>query len=76
MSNITAEYVILGLAAVALLSAFGIFIIAPAWISYGRYWEKLVASFLSIYILAALICIGVGLGLLVVYYWDTISSIF
>ena len=57
----TTEYV-LGAAGLVALIAFLWTIMAPAWASYGRLWERVAASFLSIYIGAALIGIGVAAG--------------
>ncbi len=45
-------------------------IAAPAWQCYGRVWEKLAASFLTLFILATLLGIGAGLGLAVVWTYD------
>lgn len=44
-------------------------ILAPAWSSYTRLWERLAATVLSLYVLAVLVGIGVGGALVVVYYW-------
>lgn len=41
----------------------------PAWQSYWRVWERIGAVFLSLYVLAAFIGIGAGLGALVVWLW-------
>ncbi len=43
-----------------------IFIVIPAWSSYGRWWERFAASFLTIYVLAALVGVGAVIGLAVV----------
>ena len=45
-------------------------IVAPAWQCYGRVWEKLAASFLTLFILATLLGIGTGIGLAVVWTYD------
>lgn len=60
--------------AVAGAGAFGLalyagLILAPAWTSYSRLWERLAASILSLYVLAVLVGIGVAGALAVVYYW-------
>ena len=47
-----------------------VFIVAPAWGSYGRAWEKLAASFLTVFILAALLMVGIVLGAAVVWTYD------
>jgi len=45
-------------------------IVSPAWRCYGRLWEKLAASFLTLFILATLIGIGAAIGLAVVWTYD------
>ena len=45
-------------------------IVTPAWQCYGRVWEKLAASFLTLFILATLLGIGAGIGLAVVWTYD------
>jgi hypothetical protein len=45
-------------------------ILAPAWQCYGRLWEKLAASFLTLFILATLLGIGGAIGLAVVWTYD------
>jgi hypothetical protein len=45
-------------------------ILAPAWQCYGRMWEKLAASFLTLFILATLLGIGGAIGLAVVWTYD------
>jgi hypothetical protein len=44
-------------------------ILAPAWTSYTRLWERLAASVLSLYVLAVFVGIGVAGALVVVYNW-------
>jgi hypothetical protein len=46
--------------------------VVPAWTSYSRLWERLVALVASVYVLAAFVLAGVGLGALVLYYYDEI----
>ena len=46
-------------------------ILIPAWRCYGRVWEKIAASFLSLFILATLLGIGTAIGLAVVWTYDT-----
>ena len=52
-------------------AGFIAFILVPAWDSYGRVWEKLAASFLSLFILATLLGIGAAIGLAIVWSYDT-----
>jgi hypothetical protein len=60
-----------GVAAAAAIVGYVAFILAPAWSSYGRLWERLAASVLTVYILAALLGLGVALGFAVVYSYDS-----
>jgi hypothetical protein len=69
------EYYLFGAAALVSLLAFVGLILVPALSSYGRPWEKLAASFLSLFVLAALIIAGVLLGVLVFYNWDKIQDV-
>jgi len=46
------------------------FILLPAWQAYGRLWEKIAASFLSLFILATLMGAGAGLGFAIVWSYD------
>ena len=51
------------------LALFVGLILAPAWVSYARAWERVAASILSLYVLGVLVGAGVLAGLAVVYYW-------
>jgi hypothetical protein len=42
----------------------------PAWRCYGRLWEKVAASFMTLFILATLLGIGAAVGLAVVWTYD------
>jgi hypothetical protein len=46
-------------------------ILVPAWRCYGRLWEKIAASFLTLFILATLLGVGAAIGLAVVWTYDT-----
>jgi hypothetical protein len=46
-------------------------ILVPAWRCYGRVWERLAASFMTLFILGTLLGIGVAVGLVVVWTYDT-----
>jgi hypothetical protein len=70
------EYYLFGAAGLVSLVAFGGLILAPALGSYGRTWEKFAAAFLSLFVLAALVMAGLGVGLYVFYHWDKISQWF
>ncbi|GAC1326667.1 MAG: hypothetical protein NVSMB25_26130 [Thermoleophilaceae bacterium] len=47
------------------LSGYAVLILAPAWRSYGRIWERLAAGALTLYLLLTLMVIGVVLGLVI-----------
>ena len=68
------EYYLFGIAGLLSLSAFVGLILAPALGSYGRPWEKLVAGFLSLFVLAALVLIGLVIGVVIFLNWDKIHS--
>jgi len=67
MGSLSTETIVIGAAAAACAMAWAVFILAPAWTSYGRMWERVAASFLTIFILATLLGIGVVVGLVVVW---------
>jgi hypothetical protein len=76
MDSETLTYVILASAGGTILGAYGYLILAPAWTAYGRTWEKLAASVLSLFVLAAFAATGLVAGLVIVYFWDSIIGIF
>ncbi|MGI8595712.1 MAG: hypothetical protein ACR2LY_00265 [Thermoleophilaceae bacterium] len=65
MSSIEIALLLGGL---VVLAGYGGLILAPAWTSYGRVWEKLAASFLSLFMLVTLVALGVAVGLVV--FWS------
>jgi hypothetical protein len=69
------EYYLFGGAGVVSLLAFAALILVPAIGSYGRTWEKATAALLSVFVLMALLMIGVALGVLIVYFWPDITRI-
>lgn len=72
LQKIQNEYVLFGVTGVVCLAAFVGLILVPAVSSYGRIWEKAVAGLLSVFVLAALVVIGVVLGLVVVLEYNTL----
>ena len=56
------------------LIAYIAFILVPAWGAYSRIWQRLAASFLTIYVLAAFIILGAAGGAAIIYFWDRIGS--
>jgi hypothetical protein len=76
LQKIENEYLLFGIAGLISLVAFVGLILIPALGAYGRIWEKAAVSVLSIFVLAALILVGVVIGLLVVYYYNDIANFF
>jgi hypothetical protein len=74
VAKIGPEYLLFGGAGLVSLVAFVGLILAPALSSYGRAWEKVAASFLSLFVLLALVLIGILIGLIVVYYYTDIRD--
>ena len=69
------EYYLFGGAGAISLLAFMALILVPAIGSYGRTWEKATAALLSLFVLVALLFLGVAIGVLIVYFWDDITRI-
>ena len=75
LTKIGNQYLLYGGAGLIVLVAFVSLILVPALSSYGRVWEKAAAGFVSLFVLAALVVIGVMIGLFVVYYYNDISDL-
>jgi len=69
MSNQTITYLVGAVLGVLGLAAFGAWVIVPAVSAYRRPLERAAAVILSLYVLAALLGIGVLVGALVVFEW-------
>jgi hypothetical protein len=74
LAKIGTEYWLFGGAGLVSLAAFVGLILVPTIGSYGRAWEKVAASFLSLFVLVALVSIGLVIGLLIVYYYNDIRD--
>lgn len=70
------EYYLFGAAGLVSLAAFVGLILVPALGSYGRGWEKFAAGFVSLFVLAALVLVGVLAGGAIFYYWNDITDFF
>jgi hypothetical protein len=70
MSDLTSTELTIGLAAGLVGACYIFLILMPAWRCYGRVWEKIAASFLTLFILASLLGAGAALGLAVVWSYD------
>jgi len=70
MSNQTWTYIAIGSAAGVSLIAWVALVLVPAWTSYSRVWERLAATVLSLYVLAAFVMVGLLLGGGFLWYFD------
>jgi hypothetical protein len=68
--DLTTTELALALAAGVVGASYIAFILVPAWESYGRLWERVAASFLTLFTLATLLGIGASIGLLIVWSYD------
>jgi hypothetical protein len=75
LEKIENEYLLFGVAGLVALAAYVGLILVPAVSSYGRLWEKAAAGFLSLFVLAALVLVGVVLGLVVVWQYNEIIEV-
>ena len=63
-------YIVVGVAALLSLVAWVLLIAVPAWRSYWRLRERILALVMSVYVLAAFMGAGVGVGGAVLWYYD------
>jgi hypothetical protein len=75
LAKIGTEYLLFGGAGLISLIAFTALILVPAVGSFGRTWEKATAVLLALFVLLALVLLGIALGVLVVYFWDDITEL-
>lgn len=69
MSNQSVTYLVGACLGVFGLAAFCTFVLAPAITAYRRPMERVAVVILSLYVLAALVGVGVLLGALIVFEW-------
>ena len=74
MSSTQITYIVASVCAIGALSAFVALIAFPAWSAYSKTWERLAASFLSLFVLLALVLVGALGGVAIAYYWDSIAA--
>ena len=63
-------YIIAGSAAGISLIAWLTLVVVPAWRSYWRVRDRLLATVLSIYVLAAFVLAGAGVGAAALWYFS------
>jgi len=74
VSNQSITYMVAAVCGVFGVAAYVGFILVPAWNAYSKLWERVLAGFLSLYVLAAFIGLGVLGGAAVVWFWDNITG--
>ncbi len=74
LSELSTTEIALGAGGIVALIAYVAFIVIPAWTSYGRWWERISASLLTIYVFATLLAVGVGIGAAIVWFYDRYAS--
>lgn len=57
-------------AGAVITAAYVTLILIPAWNAYARVWERIAASFLTLFILVTLLGIGLSIGFSVVWFYD------
>jgi hypothetical protein len=72
VSNTSVTYLVGVCCGVFGLAAFVALVVVPAVTAYRRLWERVAVVVLSGYVLAALVGLGVVLGVLVVVEWPRI----
>jgi hypothetical protein len=60
----------LAMAGGVVLAGYVVYILVPAWSCYGRIWERIAASFLTLFILATLLGIGLTIGFSIFWFYD------
>jgi hypothetical protein len=70
MTDDQKTYVIAAAAAAISLIAWLGLVVVPAWKSYWRVRDRLVATLLSVYVLAAFVLAGAGVGAAVLWYFS------
>jgi hypothetical protein len=70
MPDLSLTEIAIGAGALISLVAYAVLIVVPAWTSYGRIWERIAASLLTLFMLATLVGVGAGIGAAIVWSWD------
>lgn len=70
MTNTSITLLVVACASVFSLAAYLGWVLLPAWSSYSRVWQRLAATFLSLYVLLAFAGLGAAAGVGVIFFWD------
>lgn len=70
MSNQDVTYLVVAGAGALSLVVWIALVLVPAWTAYSKVWERVAAAILSLYVLAAFVGVGAGLGALFLWHFD------
>ena len=70
LSNPGSTEIVIALCGPLAIAAYVGLIVIPAWTSYGRWWERFAATFLTFYIVAALVGVGAAIGFGIIWTYD------
>jgi hypothetical protein len=73
MSDAAITYLVGAFTGVFSLAAYAAWVLVPAWTAYSRGWQRVAAAFLSLYVLAAMVGLGIVAGGAVIWFWDRIG---
>jgi hypothetical protein len=74
VSNQSITYLVAACCGVFGIAAYAGLILIPAWSAYTRLWERVAATFLSLYALAAFLGLGLVGGAAIIWFWDRITG--
>jgi hypothetical protein len=74
MSNTSIIYLVAGCSGALAFAVYVALIVVPAWGSYSRVWQRVAATFLTLYVLAALLAVGVAAGAAIIWFWDRFTA--
>jgi hypothetical protein len=69
--DLSTTEITIALASGLVVACYVALILVPASRCYGRLWEKVAASFMTLFILATLLGVGAGIGFAIVWTYDT-----
>lgn len=72
MDATSTTYLIAAIVGVFSVAVWAAWVLVPAVTSYSRVWQRFVAGFLSLYVLAAFVLLGALAGAAFIYFYDTL----
>lgn len=73
MSNNSLTYLIAALVSVTSVALWSWLILVPAYAAYTRWWQRVAAIVMSVYVLAAMVAAGGLIGAIFLWYYDRIA---